>query len=44
LRRREPVGPEIAGYDCDQGWWKNKQEAANRDWDIWADMEIGPQK
>lgn len=43
LRRCEPIGPEIAGYDCDQGWWMNKQDAANRDWDRWREVEIGSQ-
>ncbi|KAK5050060.1 hypothetical protein LTR84_004180 [Exophiala bonariae] len=45
LSRNEPIGPEVAGYDCEQGWWANKSDAKNRDWDWFAETpEIGPGK
>lgn len=42
LRRCQPVGPEITGYDCNQGWWVNRQNAANRNWVRWSGRHIGP--
>lgn len=42
LRRCQPVGPEITGYDCDQGWWVNRQDAANRNWARFSSRDIGP--
>jgi hypothetical protein len=42
LRRCQPVGPEVTGYDCDQGWWVNRQNEENRNWPRWSSREIGP--
>lgn len=45
LERNEPIGPDVAGYDCDQGWWAGKQDAKNRDWAWFEETgEIGPRR
>lgn len=45
LERNEPIGPDVAGYDCDQGWWADMQDAKNRDWAWFEETgEIGPRR
>ncbi|EXJ91495.1 hypothetical protein A1O3_00043 [Capronia epimyces CBS 606.96] len=41
LRRQIPVDKAICGYDCDDGWWKNRQHERNRDWVRFGDRSIG---
>lgn len=41
LRRQVPVGQDICGYDCDDGWWKDRQHEGNRDWVRFGDKSIG---
>ena len=43
LRRQLPVSEDICGYDCNNGWWKNKQKQEYRDWDRFGDRSIGPE-
>lgn len=43
LERNEPIGPDVAGYDCEQGWWANRSDAKNRDWAWFGETpDIGP--
>ncbi|KAL2423698.1 hypothetical protein ABEF95_005771 [Exophiala dermatitidis] len=41
LRRQEPVDEDICGYDCNDGWWKDRQDEENRDWDRFGYPSIG---
>jgi hypothetical protein len=43
LRREQPVNEKECGYDCDNGWWKARQNAKHRDWERWACCSIGPE-
>lgn len=43
LRRQIPVSEEVAGYECNDGWWRDKQNKGFRDWDRWAESSIGPE-
>lgn len=43
LRRQVPVSEDVAGYDCNNGWWRDKQNEEYRDWERWAESSIGPE-
>ncbi|KAK5462670.1 hypothetical protein LTS15_002382 [Exophiala xenobiotica] len=43
LRRQLPVSEDICGYDCNNGWWRDKQKQEYRDWDRFGDRSIGPE-
>ncbi|KAJ9504359.1 hypothetical protein H2202_000415 [Exophiala xenobiotica] len=43
LRRQLPVSEEICGYDCNDGWWRDKQKQEDRDWYRFGDRSIGPE-
>ncbi|KAI1615363.1 hypothetical protein EDD36DRAFT_462879 [Exophiala viscosa] len=42
LSRQTPVSEEVAGYDCNDGWWRDKQNEKYRDWERWGESSIGP--
>ena len=42
LRREQPIGRDVCGYDCDDGWWKKKQSGQGRDWNRWVRFLGGP--
>ncbi len=44
LRRGQPVNEQVCGYDCDSGWWNNRQGARCRDWERWPCRSIGPEE
>ncbi|EXJ93362.1 hypothetical protein A1O1_01754 [Capronia coronata CBS 617.96] len=41
LRRQLPVDKDVCGYDCDEGWWKDRQHEDNRDWVRFGERSIG---
>ena len=43
LRREQPVGKGVTGYDSEAGWWRYKQCAKHRDWSRWGYRSIGPE-
>ncbi|EXJ69654.1 uncharacterized protein A1O5_06725 [Cladophialophora psammophila CBS 110553] len=44
LRRQRPVGQDICGYDCEDGWWRDRQSEEHRDWERWGCREIGQER